>query len=130
MSRANDGEPEAPGGFEPPHGGFADLCLTTWLRRQGEPNLLMYKGFCNAAAVGVWRRNSTWKAVGGAERQGWRVTLYEAPGNTAYVPRIAPSSTRTLYCPARLTSGTHTRISGPSTIEPNTMALAPVAVSV
>ncbi len=26
---------EAPGGFEPPNGGFADLCLTTWLRRQG-----------------------------------------------------------------------------------------------
>ena len=24
---------EAPGGFEPPNGGFADLCLTTWLRR-------------------------------------------------------------------------------------------------
>ena len=28
------GPPEAPGGFEPPNGGFADLCLTTWLRRQ------------------------------------------------------------------------------------------------
>ena len=28
--------PEAPGGFEPPNGGFADLCLTTWLRRQNE----------------------------------------------------------------------------------------------
>ena len=26
-------EAEAPGGFEPPHRGFADLCLTTWLRR-------------------------------------------------------------------------------------------------
>ena len=25
---------EAPGGFEPPNGGFADLCLTTWLRRR------------------------------------------------------------------------------------------------
>ena len=27
-------EAEAPGGFEPPHRGFADLCLTTWLRRR------------------------------------------------------------------------------------------------
>ena len=27
-------ELEAPGGFEPPNGGFADLCLTTWLRRR------------------------------------------------------------------------------------------------
>ena len=25
---------EAPGGFEPPYRGFADLCLTTWLRRR------------------------------------------------------------------------------------------------
>ena len=25
---------EAPGGFEPPHKGFADLSLTTWVRRQ------------------------------------------------------------------------------------------------
>ena len=24
---------EAAGGFEPPNGGFADPCLTTWLRR-------------------------------------------------------------------------------------------------
>src|SRR6185369_17970842 len=24
-----------PGGVEPPYGGFADLCLTTWLRRRG-----------------------------------------------------------------------------------------------
>ncbi len=24
---------EATAGFEPAHGGFADLCLTTWLRR-------------------------------------------------------------------------------------------------
>ena len=26
-------ELEAPSGFEPENGGFADLCLTTWLRR-------------------------------------------------------------------------------------------------
>src|SRR5690606_7920254 len=26
---------EAPGGFEPPNRGFADLCLTTWLRGRG-----------------------------------------------------------------------------------------------
>ena len=26
-------EIEAPGGFEPPHKGFADLSLTTWVRR-------------------------------------------------------------------------------------------------
>ena len=25
---------EAPGGFEPPHKGFADLSLTTWVRRR------------------------------------------------------------------------------------------------
>ena len=30
---------EAPGGFEPPHKGFADLSLTTWVRRQIETNL-------------------------------------------------------------------------------------------
>ena len=30
----NPATPEAPGGFEPPNGGFADLCLTTWLRRR------------------------------------------------------------------------------------------------
>ena len=24
---------EATGGFEPPNGAFAELCLTTWLRR-------------------------------------------------------------------------------------------------
>ena len=30
------GPPEAPGGFEPPNGGFADLCLTPWLRRRYE----------------------------------------------------------------------------------------------
>ncbi len=63
---------------------------------RGEPNLLMYKGFCNAGAVGVGRRNSTRRAVGRAKRQGWRVTLYAAPGTTSYVPRIAPSSTPTL----------------------------------
>ena len=45
---------EAPGGFEPPNGGFADLCLTTWLRRR-------YEG---GAAVG--RRPP--EAVGGASR--------------------------------------------------------------
>ena len=28
--------PEAPVGIEPTNGGFADLCLTTWLRRRGE----------------------------------------------------------------------------------------------
>jgi hypothetical protein len=27
---------EAPVGIEPTNGGFADLCLTTWLRRRGE----------------------------------------------------------------------------------------------
>jgi hypothetical protein len=29
---------EVPGGFEPPSGGFADLCLTTWLRHRGAGN--------------------------------------------------------------------------------------------
>src|SRR2546422_10674870 len=27
---------EAPGGFEPPHKGFADLSLTTWVRRRSK----------------------------------------------------------------------------------------------
>ena len=30
------GSAEAPGGFEPPNRGFADLRLTTWPRRRGE----------------------------------------------------------------------------------------------
>ena len=35
MSFLNHGiNREAPGGFEPPHKGFADLSLTTWVRRQ------------------------------------------------------------------------------------------------
>src|SRR5437867_3684023 len=32
--RASDRRPEAPVGIEPTNRGFADLCLTTWLRRQ------------------------------------------------------------------------------------------------
>ena len=31
---ASERDGEAPGGFEPPHKGFADLSLTTWVRRQ------------------------------------------------------------------------------------------------
>ena len=34
---------EAPPGFEPGNKGFADLCLTTWLRRHYEP--LTYTDF-------------------------------------------------------------------------------------
>ena len=32
-ARVNFPNNEAPGGFEPPHKGFADLSLTTWVRR-------------------------------------------------------------------------------------------------
>ena len=34
---------EAPGGFEPPHKGFADLSLTTWVRRQENCRLTMVR---------------------------------------------------------------------------------------
>src|SRR5438309_6236737 len=35
-SRAYDTKREAPVGIEPTNRGFADLCLTTWLRRRAE----------------------------------------------------------------------------------------------
>jgi hypothetical protein len=42
-------EVEAPGGFEPPHKGFADLSLTTWVRRQKKrPRCLV--GVCGNGA--------------------------------------------------------------------------------
>ncbi len=34
---------EAPVGIEPTNGGFADLCLTTWLRRQRSDKVAAYK---------------------------------------------------------------------------------------
>ena len=41
---------EAPVGIEPTNGGFADLCLTTWLRRRGRRSYptesLLRKSFC------------------------------------------------------------------------------------
>jgi hypothetical protein len=40
---------KATGGFEPPDKGFADLCLTTWLRR---PTLLMLSPFFGIASPG------------------------------------------------------------------------------
>ena len=43
-------EAEAPGGFEPPHRGFADLCLTTWLRRRGKQKLFSVLDFSNPSA--------------------------------------------------------------------------------
>ena len=35
---------EAPGGFEPPHKGFADLSLTTWVRRRNNCRLRFVNG--------------------------------------------------------------------------------------
>src|SRR5690348_4569298 len=36
---------EAPVGIEPTNRGFADLCLTTWLRRRRKRNLAIHCGF-------------------------------------------------------------------------------------
>ena len=36
---------EAPDGIEPSDGGFADLCLTTWLRRRRKQKLASHYGF-------------------------------------------------------------------------------------
>ena len=42
---ANDeGGIKAPAGIEPASGGFADLCLTTWLRRREEAKLGRARG--------------------------------------------------------------------------------------
>ena len=38
---------EATAGIEPTNGGFADLCLTTWLRRRGEEKLFGGNRFGN-----------------------------------------------------------------------------------
>ena len=38
---------EAPVGIEPTNGGFADLCLTTWLRRRGREKLMADNGLSN-----------------------------------------------------------------------------------
>jgi hypothetical protein len=49
---------EAPVGIEPTNGGFADLCLTTWLRRQRtEPSEIQQRQEVSAA-VAVHVRNS------------------------------------------------------------------------
>ena len=37
---------EAPGGIEPPHKGFADLSLTTWVRRQSAENIPYFASEC------------------------------------------------------------------------------------
>ena len=37
------GMPEAPGRFELPNRGFADLRLTTWLRRQQEKKIAIHR---------------------------------------------------------------------------------------
>ena len=37
---------EAPGGIEPPHKGFADLSLTTWVRRQSAGNIPYFASEC------------------------------------------------------------------------------------
>ena|GEM_PF-3651804 len=42
---------EAPGGFEPPHKGFADLSLTTWVRRQ---NTALWR----MGRMGLWLRTN------------------------------------------------------------------------
>ena len=47
---------EAAGGIEPPHRGFADLCLTTWLRRPGRLKVERKTGFEPAtSSLGSWR---------------------------------------------------------------------------
>ena len=42
---------EATTGFEPVDGGFADLCLTTWLRRRDADSSILVQG-CQSLASG------------------------------------------------------------------------------
>src|SRR5687768_7529422 len=49
---------KAPGGFEPPNKGFADLRLTTWLRGRGESP----KGDYQSGKPDSNRRPSAWQA--------------------------------------------------------------------
>src|SRR5208283_4821636 len=51
---------EARGGIEPPHKGFADLSLTTWVPRLGRA---AFNTFCNAPnhpSQPGWRRRTEW----------------------------------------------------------------------
>ena len=46
---------EATTGFEPVNGGFADLCLTTWLRRRkADSSILGQRCQSVASAAGSW----------------------------------------------------------------------------
>src|SRR6266568_872834 len=56
---------EAPVGIEPTNRGFADLCLTTWLRRRWKGKVASRLFFCKASDYAVPRKNSDGGRNGG-----------------------------------------------------------------
>jgi hypothetical protein len=56
---------EAPDGIEPSDGGFADLCLTTWLRRRRKGKVASRYGFCKSCPLKM-----TLRTVSGGENGG------------------------------------------------------------
>src|SRR5881296_2841889 len=59
---------EAPVGIEPTNRGFADLCLTTWLRRRWKGKVASRLFFCKASDYAVPRKNSDGGRNGGNGR--------------------------------------------------------------
>ena len=81
---------EAPIGFEPMHKGFADLSLTTWVRRPVDPlSYAIFPRFFQKMSVimsTIGIRAAWWKRSTGAyspRRQGWFICSTTLPAGVA-----------------------------------------------